>query len=79
MLGFRGQIIGEGLIARDRQRGIWGFILLTPLSARQIFWGKVAGQTALPGAVWAVCGLGSLILYLLAAPAFGLLPALAAW
>jgi hypothetical protein len=79
LLGFRGQAIGEGLIARDRQRGIWGFILLTPLTARQIFWGKVAGQTALSGATWMICGLGSLILYAFAAPSFGLFPALAAW
>jgi hypothetical protein len=78
-LGFRGQVIGEGLIARDRQRGIWGFLLLTPLSARAILWGKVWGQAALPGAAWAVCGLSSLILYMLAAPTVGVLPALGAW
>lgn len=79
LIGFRGQLVGEGLIARDRQRGIWGFLLLTPLTAGQIFWGKVAGQTALPGAAWAVCGLGSLVLYAFAAPSFGLFPCLAAW
>ena len=78
-LGFRGQVIGEGLIARDRQRGIWGFLLLTPLTAREIFWGKVWGQSAAAGVVWAACGLGSLLLYALAVPAVGLLPALAAW
>ena len=78
-LVFRGQIIGEGLIARDRQRGIWGFLLLTPLTAREIFWGKVAGQTALPGALWVACGLAGLLLYALASPAVGLGPAFLAW
>ena len=78
-LGFRGQVIGEGLIARDRQRGVWGFLLLTPLTAKEIFWGKVWGQSVAAGVVWAACGLGSLLLYALAAPAVGLLPALAAW
>jgi len=79
LLGFRGQVIGEGLIARDRQRGIWGFILLTPLPAGAVFWGKALGQTAGMAAIWAVCGAVSLFLYGLAAPAVGLLPALAAW
>jgi len=79
MLGFRGQVIGEGLIARDRQRGIWGFILLTPLPARAIFWGKALGQTAGAAAVWTACGAVSLVLYGMAVPAVGLVPALAAW
>ena len=56
-LGFRGQGVGESLITRDRQRGIWGFILLTPLTMRQIFWGKVFGQACpasrRPGPCWA--------------------------
>jgi len=79
LLGFRGQVIGEGLIARDRQRGIWGFILLTPLPAGAVFRGRALGQTAGMAAIWAVCGAVSLLLYGLAAPAVGLLPALAAW
>jgi len=78
-LGFRGQVIGEGLIARDRQRGIWGFLLLTPLTAREIFWGKVWGQSIVAGMVWAGCGLAGLLLYALSVPAVGLVPALAAW
>jgi hypothetical protein len=78
-LGFRGQVIGEGLIARDRQRGIWGFLLLTPLAAREIFWGKVWGQSIAAGVVWAGCGLVGLLLYALSVPAVGLVPALAAW
>jgi len=79
LLGFRGAVVGEGLIARDRQRGIWGFLLMTPLSARAIFWGKVWGQSLPAGAVWAGAGLASLLLYGLAAPAVGPLPALLAW
>ena len=78
-IGFRGQLIGEGLIARDRQRGIWGFLLLTPLTVREIFWGKVVGQTALPGALWVACSLGSLLLYGLASPSIGVGPALLVW
>ena len=78
-LGFRGQAIGEGLIARDRQRGIWGFLLLTPLTAREIFWGKIWGQSSAAGTIWAGCGLGGLLLYALAVPAVGLVPALTIW
>jgi len=76
---FRGQVLGESLIARDRLRGVWGFILLTPLTAPQIFWGKVFGQTFGISAAWLVCGVFSLLFYLLAAPAVGLGTALAAW
>lgn len=78
-LGFRGGAIGEGLIGRDRQRGIWGFLLMTPLSTRRIFWGKVWGQSLPTGALWAGAGLAGLLLSLLAAPAVGLIPALVAW
>ena len=79
-LGFRGQVIGEGLIARDRQRGIWGFLLLTPLTAGEIFWGKVWGQSAPAGAVWAGCGLGGLLLYALTrSPPSAWSPRSAAW
>ena len=78
-LGFRGQAIGEGLIVRDRQRGIWGFLLLTPLTAREIFWGKVLGQSSAAGTIWAGCGLGGLLLYALTVPAVGLVPALTVW
>lgn len=67
-LAFRGQVIGEGLIAKDRQQGTWGFVLLTPLSVRQIFWGKVFGQTAAVGVAWAAASVGEMILYVLAAP-----------
>ncbi len=79
ILGLRGQTVGETLIARDRQRGLWGFILLTPLTVRQIFWGKVFGQTSGAAAAWAMLSLASLILYGLAAPTVGLRLALAAW
>lgn len=78
-LVFRGPVLGEMLIAKDRQQGTWGFLLLTPLSMRQIFRGKIAGQTAAIGVLWAACGLGSLALYALSAPAVGLGPALEAW
>ena len=78
-LMFRGQALGEALIVRDRQRGIWGFILLTPLTARQIFWGKIFGQTSGVSAAWLVCALFSFILYGLAAPVVGVGAALAAW
>ena len=79
LLGFRGQVIGEGLIAKDRQQGTWGFLLLTPLSVRQIFWGKVFGQTAAIAALWASAGLFCLLLYGLSVPLVGLRPALGAW
>ena len=79
VLGFRGQAVGETLIVRDRQRGLWGFILITPLTVRQIFWGKVFGQTSGAAASWAVCAFVSLILYALAAPTVGLIPAASAW
>jgi len=79
LLGFRGQTVGEMLIARDRQRGLWGFILLTPLTVRQIFWGKVFGQISGAAGAWAVCALASLLLYALAAPMVGPGPALTAW
>lgn len=76
---FRGQVLGESLIARDRLRNVWGFILLTPLTAPQIFWGKVFGQTSGVSSAWMVCGVFSLLFYLLAVPAVGLGTALAAW
>ena len=79
VFGLRGQTIGETLIARDRQRGIWGFILLSPLSARQIFRGKVGGQTFGFAAAWVVLGTCELIFYALAAPVVGMVPALTAW
>jgi hypothetical protein len=78
-LMFRGQVLGETMIVRDQQRGIWGFILLTPQTARQIFWGKIFGQTSGVSAAWLVCALFSLIFYVLAAPAVGMGAALAAW
>ena len=79
VVGFRGQEIGETLIARDRQRGLWGFILITPLTVRQIFWGKVFGQTSGAVAAGAVCALASLLLYGLAAPTVGLIPGASVW
>ena len=83
VFGLRGQTVGETLIARDRQRGIWGFILLSPLSARQIFQGKVFGQTFGFGGAWAVLGTCEFILYALAfaiaSPMVSLGPALVAW
>ena len=79
VFGLRGQTIGETLIARDRQRGIWGFILLSPLSGRQIFRGKVFGQTFGFAAAWVVLGTCELILYALASPTVGQVPALTAW
>jgi hypothetical protein len=78
-LGLRGQIIGESLISKDRQQGTWGFLLLTPLTIPQIFWGKVFGQTAAALMLWTAAGIGSLILYLVCVPVVGLGPALAAW
>ena len=79
LLPLRGTALGGGLIARERQRGRWGFILATPLSSGAIFWGLVWGQAAGPGAVWALGGVLTLALYALAAPAVGVGPALAAW
>ena len=78
-LGLRGQVIGESLITKDRQQGTWGFLLLTPLTIPQIFWGKLFGQTAAVLATWAGAGLCCLALYLVCAPQVGLGPALAAW
>ncbi len=78
-LGFRGPGIGQDLIAKDRRQGTWGFLLLTPLTIKQIFWGKVFGQTAAVGTLWAGAGLGSLLLYLYSVPLVGAGPALAAW
>ncbi len=70
---------GEALLMRDRQRGIWGFLLLTPLSAAQIFRGKLLGQSAGPLAALGVFGLAALLFSLLSALTVGLLAALAAW
>ncbi len=78
-MGLRGQIIGENLIAKDRQQGTWGFLLLTPLTMNQIFWGKLFGQSAAALVTWAGAGIGCLILYLVSAPQVGFGPALAAW
>ncbi|MGI4788732.1 MAG: hypothetical protein ACRYFS_07760, partial [Janthinobacterium lividum] len=79
ILVFRGPVIGQSLIERDMQRGTWGFILLTPLTIRQIFLGKAFGQIASLGALWAGTGLAGLLLYILAVPLIGLWPALGAW
>lgn len=74
-----GQTIGENLIVRDQQRGTLGFLLLTPLRAGQIFWGKVWGQTTGFGLGQIFLCAASLLLTLLAAPAVGLKPALMTW
>lgn len=78
-LAFPASARGEALLMRDRQRGIWGFLLLTPLSAAQIFRGKLLGQSAGPLAALGVCGAAALLFSLLSAFTYGLLPALAAW
>jgi len=78
-LALRGQVIGEALITKDRQQGTWGFVLMTPLSISQIFWGKVFGQTAAVGAAWAAAGLACLLLYGASSPLVGIGPALIAW
>ena len=79
VLGLRGQIITERLIVKDREQGTLGFLLISPLSMRQIFWGKVFGQTAAAGAVWAGAGLACFILYGVSTPLVGIVPALGAW
>ena len=79
VLGLRGQAISERLIVKDREQGTWGFLLISPLGMRQIFWGKVWGQTAAVGAVWAGAGLACFILYGVSAPLVGIGPALGAW
>lgn len=79
VLGLRGQTIGEALIARDRQRGVWGMLLLTPLTIREIFWGKVCGQTAGLVAAWLAFGLCNLVFSLLTSNTVGFAPALLAW
>ncbi len=78
-VGFRGQTIGDRLIAKDREQGTWGFLLISPLPMRQIFWGKVWGQTAAVDVVWAGAGLACFVLYGLSVPQVGLGPALGAW
>ncbi len=78
-LAFRAPARGEALLMRDRQRGSWGFLLLTPLSAAQIFRGKLLGQSAGPLAALGVFGVAVLLFSLLSAFTVGLLPALAAW
>lgn len=79
LCALNGQTIGESLIVRDQQRGTLGFLLLTPLRAGQIFWGKVWGQTSGFGLGLILLGAGGLVLTLLAAPAIGLGPALSTW
>ena len=64
---------------RDRQRGIWGFLLLTPLSAAQIFRGKLLGQSAGQLAALTIYAVAALLFSLFSASTVGLLPALAAW
>lgn len=78
-VAFRAPAQGEALLMRDRQRGIWGFLLLTPLSASQIFRGKLLGQSAGPLAALGVCAVAALLFSLFSAFTVGLLPALAAW
>ena len=79
MVGLRGQIIGERLIAKDREQGTWGFLLISPLSITQIFWGKVFGQTAAIAAAWAGASLACFVLYAASLPLTGFGPALGAW
>ena len=79
VLALRGQMVGEALFWKDMERGTLGSLLLTPLTAAQIFWGKLWGQSAGYVAGWVACGAGGLLLYLLASPAVGLGPALSAW
>ena len=79
VLGLRGQAIGERLIVKDREQGTWGFLLISPLSMRQIFWGKVWGQTAAVGAAWAIATLACFVLYGVSTPLVGAGPALAVW
>ncbi|MDQ2688567.1 MAG: hypothetical protein M3Y28_11950, partial [Armatimonadota bacterium] len=78
-LAFPAPARGEALLMRDRQRGIWGFLLLTPLSAAQIFRGKLLGQSAGPLAALGVFGVAALLFSFFSAFTVGLLPALAAW
>ena len=78
-VAFRAPARGEALLMRDRQRGIWGFLLLTPLSAAQIFRGKLLGQSAGPLAAMGMFGIATLLFSLFSAFTDGLLPALAAW
>ncbi len=79
MVGLRGQIIGERLIAKDREQGTWGFLLISPLPMSQIFWGKMLGQTAAVGAAWAGASLACFLLYAVSAPLVGIGPALGVW
>ena len=79
VLGLRGQAIGERLIAKDREQGTWGFLLISPLTVRQIFWGKVFGQTASVGAAWVAASVACFVLYGVSVPLVGLGPALAVW
>lgn len=79
LLALRGQVIGEALFWKDQERGTLGPLLLTPLTAGQILWGKVWGQSSGYIAAWAFCGAAGLALYGLASPEVGLGPALIAW
>jgi len=79
VFAFRGQMVGEALFWKDQERGTLGFLLMTPLTAGQIFWGKVWGQASGYVAAWAVCGAAGLLLYGLASREFGLGPTLTAW
>ncbi len=79
LLGLRGQTIGERLIAKDGEQGTWGFLLISPLSISQIFWGKVWGQTAAVGAAWTGASLACFVLYAVSSPLTGIGPALVAW
>ncbi len=79
VLGLRGQAIGERMIVKDREQGTWGFLLISPLSMKQIFWGKVFGQTAAVSAAWAIGSFACFVLYVISVPLVGTGPALAVW
>ena len=78
-VAFRAPTRGETLLMRDRQRGIWGVLLLTPLSAAQIFRGKLLGQSAGQLAALTIYAVAALLFSLFSASTVGLLPTLAAW
>ena len=70
--------MGEALFWKDQERGALGPLLLTPLTARQLFWGKVWGQARGTSRPWPVTR-GRPLLYGLASFGVGFVPALMAW
>ena len=79
LLAFRGQGVGEALFWKDQERGALGPLLLTPLTARQLFGARFGGSLRVPSWPWPVTEAAGLLLYGLASFGVGFGPALFAW